>query len=398
MYRWILCIAFLLSGCAVTAVEVQWNMEALKAVPETRPAPEFPVTAEPVVRPVFYRNEPYRGKPTEVFAWIALPPGASAGRKAPGIVIAHGGGGTAFRYWAKLWAERGYAAIAMDLTGGTPSGNGDSGECGSVPHPAGGPNLNRTFQEASLPFSEQWPYHAVAAVIRANSLLRSLPEVDPERVGLTGISWGAVISECAAGVDRRFAFAAFVYGCGFLGESSQFKETLDALPAWKAKRWLENFDPQVYAGAIRCPVLFVNGALDRHFRPDSWRKTVLLVPPEQRTLVYGIFLKHAHPPASDPAEVRRFADAVTGGGEPLPKCVAQSGSTARFDVPAGIASAEFCWTVDATAWPERKWRSRPAAVAGDTVSIPEFPAGMTAGFFRITDRRGMSSSSLPEVR
>ena len=33
------------------------------------------------------------------------------------VVLVHGGGGTAFSEWVKLWAKRGYAAIAMDLAG-----------------------------------------------------------------------------------------------------------------------------------------------------------------------------------------------------------------------------------------------------------------------------------------
>jgi hypothetical protein len=44
------------------------------------------------------------------------------GRKVPGIVLLHGGGGTAFESWVKLWVDRGYAAIAIDtsqITSGT---------------------------------------------------------------------------------------------------------------------------------------------------------------------------------------------------------------------------------------------------------------------------------------
>ena len=32
-------------------------------------------------------------------------------------VLVHGGGGTAFDAWVRLWNDRGYAAIAMDLAG-----------------------------------------------------------------------------------------------------------------------------------------------------------------------------------------------------------------------------------------------------------------------------------------
>ena len=58
---------------------------------------------------------------------------------------------------------------------------------------------------------DQWVYHAVAAVIRANSFIRSLPDVDPERIGITGVSWGGFLTCIAASIDDRFKFAAPVY-------------------------------------------------------------------------------------------------------------------------------------------------------------------------------------------
>ncbi len=50
-------------------------------------------------------------------------------------------------------------------------------------------------------------YHAIAAVVLGHSLLRSLPEVNPGQIGITGISRGGVLTCAAAGVDNRFAFA-----------------------------------------------------------------------------------------------------------------------------------------------------------------------------------------------
>jgi len=67
--------------------------------PAVFPAPGF---AAPDVRALFFESVPCHGRPTRVFAWMGVPrpqPGATC----PGIVLLHGGGGTAFDEWARLW-------------------------------------------------------------------------------------------------------------------------------------------------------------------------------------------------------------------------------------------------------------------------------------------------------
>ena len=57
---------------------------------------------------------------TKVFAFVGIPEGASAENKVPGIVLVHGGDGTAYYEWVDFWVKRGYAAIAMDTEGRMP--------------------------------------------------------------------------------------------------------------------------------------------------------------------------------------------------------------------------------------------------------------------------------------
>ncbi|MCQ2396422.1 MAG: acetylxylan esterase [Lentisphaeria bacterium] len=391
-------LAFALLSTALLAKEGKWQLKELFKVPKWQKAQkDFP--EKDSITPIFYENGACRGKQTEVFAWLALPEGASAKKKVPGIVIVHGGGGTAYRAWAALWQKRGYAAIAMDITGGIPQDEDlDSLACNSVPAANGGPNLNKNCRETKLPFQDQWPVYAVDAIIRANSLLRSLPEVDDKRIGITGISWGAMMGEVAAGLDNRFAFAAFVYGCGFMGDSSFFKETeLDKLPEAERKFWLDNFDASNYIGRIKCPVLFANGAKDKHFRPDSWGRSVRLLPTEQVWLSYDIVMKHSHLPYCDPPEIAAFADSWTFGKQKNPQLSSQNGNTAVFKVPNGIAKAVFCWTTDASSWPERNWQTKPASIEGAKVFIDDIPEDATAYFFRIVDKKGLSAASSPIV-
>ena len=86
--------------------------------------PEFyeaPLFKYPGMKSVFYEGLPYNGKPTRIFAWYGIPANATKKKKVPGIVLVHGGGGTAFGDWIRLWNSRGYAAIAMDTCGGVPA-------------------------------------------------------------------------------------------------------------------------------------------------------------------------------------------------------------------------------------------------------------------------------------
>jgi dienelactone hydrolase len=121
---------------------------------------------------------------------------------AAAAVCAHGGGGSAYPDWVREWNKHGYAAIAMDLEGHLPGGK-HHGVQGNPPtgvgHANAGPARVDWFGDRDLPDKEQWFYQAVADVIRANSLLRSLPEINPKKIGLTGISWSATVVSTVAG-------------------------------------------------------------------------------------------------------------------------------------------------------------------------------------------------------
>ncbi|MCP4455651.1 MAG: acylamino acid-releasing protein, partial [Planctomycetes bacterium] len=113
-----------------------------------------------------YEGEHYKGNPTRVFAYYASPmtidPGHPHDTTFPAVVLVHGGGGTAFKQWAELWARRGYAAIAMDLAGCGP-------ERKRLAH--GGPDQSddEKFGSIDLSAQDQWTYHSVANVILAHS-------------------------------------------------------------------------------------------------------------------------------------------------------------------------------------------------------------------------------------
>jgi len=120
----LLAVATAFAADGATAIErsprlpdsMPWNLDELSKPPEYTWE-----DSKGSVRSLFYAGESYQEKPTRVFAYYATPGTLQGDTKLdkdlPAVVLIHGGGGTAFREWAELWAQRGYAAIAMDLAG-----------------------------------------------------------------------------------------------------------------------------------------------------------------------------------------------------------------------------------------------------------------------------------------
>jgi sialate O-acetylesterase len=376
--------------------QTMWRTDELFAAPTTFPVSEPGFADDGEIRPVFFAGEPWKGRPTKVFAWIGVPRQRSG--KVPGMVLVHGGGGAAYKYWAKTWVDRGYAVIAMDTSGSMPPDPGDSRAVRGRPHAEGGPTGWGNFEAALEPPREQWMYHAVAAVIRAHSLLRSLPEVDVDRIGLNGISWGGIITCIVAGVDARFKLAVPVYGCGFLGENSFFLETsLQSISPDKAKRWVELWDPSQHVGRAGMPMFFVNGTNDKHFRPVVWQKTYEQVrSPVTLSLQPG--LRHGHPPTGDPKEIAVYVDSILRGGVPLPTILGTSSrdaeATVQFRSSVAVKSVDLVYTTDGAGWPAREWRSVSAELStSNGTARATIPEGTTAWFFNVRDERGCVVSS-----
>jgi dienelactone hydrolase len=352
---------------------------------------------QPGVQAIFYDAKPYRGKATKVFAYLGVPAHA-AGARVPAMVLVHGGGGTAFPEWVKLWNDRGYAAIAMDTCGAIPTRKPDSPANKQWSrHDASGPSgWDDSFAQMDAPVTDQWQYHALADILLAHSLIRSLPDVDPERVGLTGISWGGYLTCLAVGVDPRFKFAVPVYGCGFIAECV-WSPTLAKLPDEKRRRWLDQWDPRHYLKDAATPMLWVTGTNDFAYPFPALQKSYRL-PKSPRTLSITLRMPHGHPPGQTPEIIRAYADGFFKGGAPLPRITAQGrdaatgAAWATFTAKTAITKAELLYTRDAGAWQKRAWAPVAAKVEGDRVTgiIPE---GAKAYYLNLVDDRGLTVST-----
>jgi dienelactone hydrolase len=244
--------------------------------PAAYPAPGF--TGGDGVRPLFYDGEPWQGKPTRVFAWYGVPPEAAKG-PVPAMVLVHGGGGTAFSDWVRLWLRRGYAALAMDTCGGVPVWSEAPYFSMQWPrHAHSGPNGWGNFADVGKPLRDQWPWHAIGAILRGHTWLRQQPEVDPERIGLTGISWGGYLTCLLAGLDPRLRFAAPVYGSGFLDLPSVGLCDPATTDPDVFRQWLAAWDPAHVLPQARLPMLWVNGTNDFAFPMNAVQRSYRTAP------------------------------------------------------------------------------------------------------------------------
>lgn len=388
---------------------VKFDLDTLSEVPEVFPADGFEVGPEgdERIRPLFFAGPEYRGRPTRIFAWYGAP-AAPPGTKLPAMVLVHGGGGTAFERWVKVWNDRGYAAIAMDLCGCVPRGTYGNWER----HADGGPpGWDAAFGQLEEPLDDQWPHQAVSAIVLAHSLLRSFPEVDAGRVGLTGISWGGYLTCLTAGVDPRFRLAVPVYGCGYLADDSAWLSRFAEMGPEKAARWTAWWDPASWLPRAEMPMLWVNGTNDFAYPPGSWQRSYRL-PKGPRTLCLRVRMPHGHGPAGEnPDEIRAFADVILGDPSfhppGLPTITGQGTVEDRtwlsWHGGRPIRSAEICFTVASGRWQDRLWETAPATVhpAADGTggrASGVVPAGATAWYLNLVDEAGLVVSGEHFVR
>lgn len=344
----------------------------------------------------FYEGLEYKANRTRVFAYYKKPVGISPPGGWPAVICVHGGGGTAFSEWVQTWVDHGYAAIAMDLEGHLPKGNFPNREW----HEKAGPPRITTFGDIELADREQWFFHAVADVIRANSLLRSFPEINRNKIGIHGISWGGVITSTVIGIDHRLSFAIPVYGCGFLYQTTcpGFKKFFDVMSDDQLRAYKSKWDPSIYLPDCKIPTLFYIGTNDGAFPLDIWQKSALLIK-GKRMLCMPVNSEHGH--IWNQKEIFVFADAVAKNGRPLLEIgkaeIVYGIATAEISMcsifPDSLVSAiQLIYTKDTCDWQHRQWQSIPAKLKDKRV-FSELPPMTKAFFFNITDKQGLTFSS-----
>ncbi len=274
------------------------------------------------IKAITYDGATMNGQKTKVFAYIGFPEGASASSKVPAIVLVHGGGGHAFAEWVKLWNDRGYAAIAMDTTGFFPSESG-KGKAGRESDSAAmwhhglygefaetgyvnAPN-NDEMRNSAGAVDQQWMYHAIAATMLAQNILAGDSRVDAAKIGITGISWGGVITSLAIGYDSDYAFAIPIYGSAYLNESHAWMG-----PIFDGAKTKELWSAADRLDKVTFPVMWLGWSSDNCFSINSQSKSYMDTKEKGAVLNMKVNWGHSHGQGWAPTDSFTFADSIVG--------------------------------------------------------------------------------------
>ncbi|MDY0170225.1 MAG: alpha/beta hydrolase family protein [Thermoguttaceae bacterium] len=180
-------------------------------------------------------------------------------------------------------------------------------------------------------------------VRRTVDLLAARPEVDPARIGVTGISLGGMLAGTAAGADPRIHRAALILSGGDVleiiyhaRESRRITELLRALPPDRRReveQTLRSVDPLTHSGALRDRaldgrVLMINAGSDEVIPRNCTDKlaNALGIASE---VVWLDGLGHYTAMAALPQALGRtvafFAEDLPAGVEPAPPAASAAG-------------------------------------------------------------------------
>ncbi len=271
---------------------------------------------------ITYDGLTHNGDKTKVFAYVGFPNGASSETPVPAVVLVHGKDGHPYLDWVKKWNDRGYAAIAIDVTGYFPTmRNAGLNERFNMQFAYGlsegfaqngyvnAPDHSHATEYTEV--GEQWNYHAIGQIVLANTLLRQCDRIDSSKIGIVGISRGAVLAIQAIGYDNRFAFAVPIYGTAYLGGERRTYEAfgneyVDAL-----------FAPERNLDSASIPILWLGNNDSPLFEMSSYVKSYNHTAGLNGKTTLSIMddYQYKHTPAIKSELPYLFANWVTGKGD-----------------------------------------------------------------------------------
>ena len=325
-------------------------------------------------------------KDCEIYAAMARPANA-AGKKLPGILICHGGGGAGGEGCPIAWAKLGYVAIAPDFPG---IGAKGMRSITRVNNMTSGADLVTPLNPTPYVCVS---FDAVVSGLRAFNLLEAQPDVDPKWLCMTGISMGGNMVTMLSGLlDERVKAVFNLYGSGFYQLDVFLTDALKKMNEADRNAWLKHFDAGTRLYRCRAAYLMYNGTNDIFFKPPSVMATFDAIP-GSKYICFGPNKSHYMSLPGGPVrweypiftevEPAFFAYVLAGNDPPLPEptamVVPREGKTLKLTVKncpdQAIGWFYVSWLPDQPrGWNDRDWARLEAARGKNgefTCSIPE---------------------------
>ncbi len=314
-----------------------------------------------VTEEVMFQSETEGDRSIEIFAFFSYPKGA---RGLPAFVWNQGGLSPATRAVTEMGARRGYATLCIDFPISAPGYRSTQ----AYPITSG---LQVGDDPRRVPI-----YHGAVALLKAVSYLESRAEVDGNRIGMAGSSWGGFYTTMMVGIDPRLKVGASMFGTGNLQLGCAWFPA-DTDKAY-LERWRTTLDPAWRLSQSRTPIAWFTGTNDWFYRlPALMASQAMAGGPEHLTLVPN--WNHALTPSVD-EQVFAWLDVYLRGA---PAFVAVS--PLRVEKRDGALVAEWTYSGplerkvvaakaavsygDAGNWVSRCWKELPATFDGNRCEV-----------------------------
>jgi len=297
-------------------------------------------------RVIRYRIGTFKGKPATMVGFYSFPNG---GTKLPALLHIHGGGQSAAFDVTLADAKNGYASLSLNWGGNKllfgrakVDYDGPNTDWGALDathpqqrnknHHFAGPLVpdDFTLDPVESPRNSNW-FIVVLAARRGITFLEQQPEVDPEKIGVYGLSMGGKLTTNVAGIDKRVKAA--VPSCGGGGV---ILETQADLPGCvKSKQTeleLACVADNPYLARLSCPILWLSPTNDFHAVIDNMAINWASLPDDRVRFSISPHLNHRH--TDDHAVTQHlWFDQYLKGGFTMPKTPR---ITVDLDTPDGL--------------------------------------------------------------
>jgi dienelactone hydrolase len=327
--------------------------------------------------------------------------------KFPGVLVIHAGDGNAqnVKRVVERLARKGYVAFACDMAGfcNTATTPNSSGPWKLTPAPDERPRFNIAagVHTSSLVDAE-------VAGIEAFNLLRSQPNVDADKMGITGYSWGGYSTTMLAGLLGNKVKAAYAYwGAGYFDQGSYWQNIIADLPDTVRAAWLTYFDAGRRAHQIKANYFIEAASNDSYFWPGSVSATLQAIP-KGVNHVWGPNVNHREVSTSALMQELYFDYHLKGLGSSfshvdVSRIKVRKDNTKQVSIklaiPAGVSvrSVQLYYSEPQAKWDARIWMPLNATKKTSkiyTVIIPADLVKRNISFYaHLTDSRGVITSS-----